>query len=375
LDQVKGAVGSAVSWVDSHVVQPVVAAVKSAASWVNNNVVQPVVSWVGSNVVQPVQSAVARAGQVVSQGVQAVARSVQGVWQSAQTRVQAVYQQVRARVVEFACGVAERIGADAMGGVNQPRMFGPGIGSGPVCLLCILAPKVEPALISLGLLHAELSPEHTRIQDLAAQWEGHTDFEWTDFDGLRYILEKILSRGKIVDDPIWVFTYKYNYIANYSDVIKDAAQQYGIPAFLLAGVAYSEFAGDAPSFDDAAFIVRGIFSGNTSANLTSFGNVSMQVRRGCETLGYECSAGEQSEVIRSLENPIEGIYMAAAHLRDIQNVDYAGRSPASLTMEDIQIIAARYNLGPNASRESALSSVYGADIVGAYRNDVESALG
>ncbi len=127
------------------------------------------------------------------------------------------------------------------------------------------------------------------------------------------------------------------FVSNYNDVIQDAASKYDIPSFLLAGVVYSEFSGAPMWIDDVAYIGRSFdwcgpdwvdenFTSTRKPNLTSFGNISMQVRRALEMFDYSGSDKQKYSVIKSLKDPIQNIYMAAKHLDILRNVDFSGKT-------------------------------------------------
>ena len=57
--------------------------------------------------------------------------------------------------------------------------------------------------------------------------------------------------------------------------------------------------------------------------------------------------------------------LAAKHLDVLRNVDFSGKSASELTDDEIQIIASRYNVGPECSIEIASEVDYGKSI---FRN-------
>ena len=50
-------------------------------------------------------------------------------------------------------------------------------------------------------------------------------------------------------------------------------------------------------------------------------------------------------MILSLKNPIQNIYISAAHLNDLKSIDYRDKDAGDLTDDEIKIIASRYNIG------------------------------
>ena len=167
---------------------------------------------------------------------------------------------------------------------------------------------------------------------------------------------------------------KESYVNNYKDVIIDAADKYDIPVLLLAGIAYTEFGGDPMWIDDIAYNVRAFdWSGpdwvdkyltiTKNPDYTSFGNTSIQVRRALEMLDYNSSSKQKNNVIDMLKDPIQNIYLAARHLDVLRNVDFYGLSANELDDEAIQIIASRYNIGPDKPLEDAKNWGYGKSIL------------
>lgn len=75
----------------------------------------------------------------------------------------------------------------------------------------------------------------------------------------------------------------------------------------------------------------------------------MQVRRAAESLGYSPTAlsdNQRQQVLATLNDPVESIFLAAKHISDLRDVDSKGKNASELTTFDVQIIGARYNQGP-----------------------------
>lgn len=121
-----------------------------------------------------------------------------------------------------------------------------------------------------------------------------------------------------------------------------------------------EYGGDPQCLDYLAYFGRSFdWSGpdwvdkhltcTRNPQLTSFGNISIQVRRAIETLGYNessMSMDDYTEIIGALGDPVTNIYICAAHLSDLRNIDYSDISAKEMTDEQIIVIAIRYNRGP-----------------------------
>ena len=155
---------------------------------------------------------------------------------------------------------------------------------------------------------------------------------------------------KTLGGDSYIHNFKLSWITAYKSIIKEAATCYNIPAFLLAGVAYIEVAGDPMWIDDVAYNIRSTLNQRENAMKTSFGYVSMQVRRAAETFGYDMDKlGGQNinDLITSLKNPVQNLFMAAAHLAYLRDIDYKGVNANSMTDQQISITAERYNRGPD----------------------------
>ncbi len=229
-----------------------------------------------------------------------------------------------------------------------------------------------------------VTEEHAKIMHYAEKWKDIPEYNWTMKDAVEYAVSSI--QGKANEN---IHPKKIDFIENYSDVVKDAAEKYDIPPKLLAGVMYVEFGGDPMLNDQLAYLGRSVYKDlpddvkkripfgkkqlSVSPDKTSFGNTSIQVRRAKEMLGYESDTNKQKEIIESLNNPIQNIYMAACHLNVLRNVDYKGKSAKELTDDEIKTIATRYNVGPEVPKEKLQSTGYAERI---YENidDILTAL-
>ena len=216
-----------------------------------------------------------------------------------------------------------------------------------------------------------ISESHAELRARASMFD--------DFDGSD-------AHWGIRDAIVWGATSNYygfksprklEFIEVYSEIIKEAARVHDIPILLLAGVAYIEFGGMPDIANEIVYTGRmygirlpdihelssdedneslmarmqGIINRynrdiDAPAN-TSFGNINMQLRRAFETLGYEDPTPEQrEEVIRTLQNSVENIFIAAQHLSDLRNIDLRGIVDSNnFTEDDIILLGARYNIG------------------------------
>ncbi|MFP4411274.1 eCIS core domain-containing protein [Coleofasciculus sp.] len=206
----------------------------------------------------------------------------------------------------------------------------------------------------------ELTNRHYYIKGRARGTEAAPGtIEWTNGLAASYALN--VARGK-PDAPIVglpndmnIWDFKKQWVRGYLEVIEQAATTFKLPSILVAGIAFREVGGDPPISDPLAYGWR--YSTRISreyALRTSYGNLSIQIRRAMESLGYDSAltTGTQLQAIReSLLEPRQNIFIAAQHMSDLRNIDFPGKKAADLTRDDIMVIAARYHAGPELTRE------------------------
>jgi len=199
---------------------------------------------------------------------------------------------------------------------------------------------------------------HYNIAQLSAGYSIQKPPKWTNWDIIVW-----QSYG----GDTYIHNFKISWISAYKNVIKDAATINDIPALLLAGVAYIEVGGDPMWVDRGAYVFRDIFD-KDKALKTSFGYLSMQVRVATETLGYNNSKlghHQIDETIKSLEDPVQQIFISAIHLSFLRDIDFKGVSAIDMTDTQISITAERYNRGGAISIDSIINNPngYGARIL------------
>ncbi len=186
----------------------------------------------------------------------------------------------------------------------------------------------------------------------------------------------------------YLFNRKLEFISHMKNVIKDASAKYNIPEFWLAGIIFSEFGGDPMWIDDVAYGVRSFdWSGpewvdrnlttTKDPNLTSFGNVSVQIRTAAKELGYaveSMTSTEMNLLINSLKNPVQSIYIAAKHLSTLKKVDFAGKSINQITADDVKIITTRYNRGSELSADEIKKNLSYGNHIYEYSREINNAL-
>lgn len=187
--------------------------------------------------------------------------------------------------------------------------------------------------------------------------------EWDSMDALVMYAERAKSgRSETLAQ------YKDRWVRDHAQVIVAAAQENDLPAWFLASVAWTEVGGDPVLLDDAGYAYRrDIGVGQKPALETSFGAVSIQVRRAAEELGYdpaELNRMQASLIIDSLRDPQGNLLIVARHLSRLRDIDAPGKPGALLDDLDLKRIGARYNRGAEQTLEQIDANLgYGKDIV------------
>jgi hypothetical protein len=181
-----------------------------------------------------------------------------------------------------------------------------------------------------------LTPEHEELRASAARHSA-SPLQFTVSDAVKW-----------KTDPDYLDLFKDNFVFENRKVILSAATKYDIPAELLAGIVRIEIGGKDP-IKPLVYQWRKWVPFTRDKDQTSLGQQAMQPRRAAESLGYDPKAlteGQHEEIIKTLEDPSQSIFLAAKHLSDLRNVDFKGTAGSVLTLEQIEIIGARYNRGP-----------------------------
>ncbi|MET9804240.1 hypothetical protein [Streptomyces sp. NPDC006368] len=167
-------------------------------------------------------------------------------------------------------------------------------------------------------------------------------------------------------DPPSTAEGRREWIAANKEIIQAAAQRSGLPADMVAGIAWQEIGGQPGIADDVVDAAReqaaalwGL-SPIAPTNLpwraggmpdeTSFGPIAIQVRRGAEVLGYDPAnlTQQQRDMIEeSLQDPAQNIFIASEYLAQLKAESEFADLPANrMTSAHYQELAARYNGGP-----------------------------
>lgn len=192
---------------------------------------------------------------------------------------------------------------------------------------------------------------------------------------------KDLIQWQLQDDDSHLLRKKADFIKGYANVITAAAQEFDLPAVLVAGVAWREFGGDPMWIDDIAYGVRALdhagdsFLEGLTVTIhpleTSFGNVSIQIRRAATAMGCDAQAltsAQHATIVDMLKDPVYNIFIAAKHIADLRDIDFYGHTADSFTTDELIVLATRYNRGPELTLEAIQANTsYGSNI---FRREV-----
>jgi hypothetical protein len=158
----------------------------------------------------------------------------------------------------------------------------------------------------------------------------------------------------------WVIHNKINII--------NAARKNNIPVDLLAGVAWIEVGGKPDGVKRPAYFFRTVYwsgtdSGghnfNKNPSKTSFGAVSIQLRRSAAELGFDAESMsflDQNNLITCLQNDVFNLDVVAKHLHNLILFDYPGINTNDLSEEQIIVAGSRYNRGTERLLQDIITS-------------------
>ncbi|MFO0888041.1 MAG: hypothetical protein U0790_02725 [Isosphaeraceae bacterium] len=208
----------------------------------------------------------------------------------------------------------------------------------------------DPATSGRSTLHAELLRE-------AARHPGEAVDPFAVAETFRhYILDRNIvgSVRRGAGGKEYIHRYKAYYVHAMRDPITSAAGRFGLPAVLVAGVVYNEVGG-ADLIKPAVFLLRELLSGSSDADRTSVGPASLQPRRAFAVLGYDPAKVDhliRTDVVQALiHNHAFAIYVCAAHLAEIRERFFPGRTANELDGEAVAVLGARYNQGLDVPEE------------------------
>lgn len=217
-----------------------------------------------------------------------------------------------------------------------------------------------------------LTPSHWALRGLPRVGSDPIE-EWDAVSGAEMAWERFWS-GKSAT----LADYKDRWVKAHRKLIAEAAASFEIPAWFLAGVAWAEVGGDHPAFDSLGYVYRrdiGLLS--KPAVETSFGAVQMQIRRAAEELGYDPAAltsEQMGYIIKSLEDPQQNLLLVASHLDRLRNIDSPGKTAELLEDDDLRVLGARYNRGPDLPLAKILENTSYGDAILAKRERLEGLL-
>jgi hypothetical protein len=234
-----------------------------------------------------------------------------------------------------------------------------------------------------GTLNLQRSAVPGVVCSASDAWRtGRPPANWSTWDFIRW---KALPE-RLGGDPDRLRRFKDGWVREHAKTIRELATQYRLPPVLLGGVAWIEVGGDPGWIDQAAFAVRRFdHSGDPwlepltvtkEPHLTSMGNVSIQVRRAAQILGMDpgkLTSEQLDEVATCLADDGSNLHMVAVHLRQLADID-APRTDF-LSDEQIRIVGARYNRGPDLSLERIRANTSYGDFILKQREHILGLLG
>lgn len=160
--------------------------------------------------------------------------------------------------------------------------------------------------------------------------------------------------------------YKDGYIVFHKEKIKSSAAKYGIPANLLASVAWIE-AGGKPDWvkTDIVLPIRmtyynRFFPITKPPETTSVGIIAMQIRVVAETIGInpnELTQEKIFQIVSCMQKDAYNIDIVAKHLKNLILFDYPNANTSNLTDEQFIVAGSRYNRGKSRALKDFISSI------------------
>ena len=191
--------------------------------------------------------------------------------------------------------------------------------------------------------------------------------KWTSWNYLRW---KYLP-AKMGGGRQYLLAYKDSWILFNKSRIHAAAKSAKIPTLLLAGVAWIEVGGDPDFIDSLVFPVRSFdwsgpgyidnhFTVTRHPHKTSFGSVSIQLRRAAKTMGInldDIDYKQQAKLCRCLQTDWFNLNVVAKHLHELIKYDFPDADSENLTDVQIAIAGSRYNRGTERTLEDLFESL------------------
>ena len=86
------------------------------------------------------------------------------------------------------------------------------------------------------------------------------------------------------------------------------------------------------------------------------------------------TTNQAEEIINDLKDPVKSTYIAAAHLSDLKDVDYADIPPENMDDNMIRDVATRYNRGPDISLDKIHENTSYGDSISKHEKEIMDAL-
>ncbi|MCP3819856.1 lytic transglycosylase domain-containing protein [Streptomyces sp. A3M-1-3] len=156
-----------------------------------------------------------------------------------------------------------------------------------------------------------------------------------------------------------------DYISGNKELIKAAARDSGLPAEMVAGIAWQEVEGDPGWLDDFAYGGRKVIPSTDDPDLTSMGPMAIQVRRAAEVLGYDphnLTDMQRGVIVDAIKDPAQNTFIASEYLAQLKAESaFADVPPDQMTRAQMWELAARYNGGPYYESDAAQAYGRGFD--------------
>ena len=213
---------------------------------------------------------------------------------------------------------------------------------------------------------------HQEIKTLATAHPG----EKVDAFGAGETFRHYVLEGHAIDKIVkshqtksaeYIHQYKAYFVHGLRDPIKIAAGRFDLPPVLLAGTVYNEVGGS-DYIKPAVFQARKWIPHTGSADETSLGPTSIQVRNAVATLGYNPTTVDpkvKADIVDTLiHDNAFAIFTTAKLLGDLRTRYFPSKGADDLSTEELEVVAARYNRGTRQSPEEILQTLsYGLAII------------
>ncbi|MCM2579207.1 hypothetical protein [Streptomyces meridianus] len=154
------------------------------------------------------------------------------------------------------------------------------------------------------------------------------------------------------------------WITRHRELIRAAAGDNGLPADMVAAIAWQEVGGKPYVLDDITVTLRDAARSSWvpvdpedlpwrlagDRDKTSFGPMAVQTRRAAEVLGYDparLTEAQRTELTTALRDPAQAVFISAGYLRSLKAESrFADVPPEEMTPDQYRELAARYNGGP-----------------------------